>query len=151
MIAVIACCSVLDTGDRNRAEIAKKGDPLPKERFITVAQLQACFQFVGLDFNVKEIGVLASGFASDGKGGINCQEFCNMVQSVGYNLLGHYSRSYLDDSSSRGQKATRDSTQYRRRKGADEFADDEGGDLTQSKTFQQVIRELCDAMITFDK
>lgn len=91
-----------------------------------------------------------TGFASDGKGGINCEEFCQMVQAIAYNLRGSYSRTYQDGTNRGSQGKSGAVTNFKRRKGADE-EDEESQDKTLNKQFQAVLRELCDAIVTFDK
>jgi Ca2+-binding EF-hand superfamily protein len=77
------------------------------------------------------------GFASDGHGGIDCHEFTNMIQSLGYNLLGHHSKTYLKHGVDRQRHKVQD------------MVDDE--DSEEQMRFKQVMHELCDAIVTYDK
>eukprot|EP01034_Spumella_vulgaris_P022749 gene22749-28907_t len=63
----------------------------PSVGFVSCAQLGDALSSVGIvSMAPREIEVLATGFASDGKGGINATEFCEMVQTLLYNLIGEH-------------------------------------------------------------
>lgn len=58
--------------------------------FVTVPQLKDVIASVGLRMTDKEIALLSVGFASDGKGGIDAEELCGMINSMLYNLVGEH-------------------------------------------------------------
>eukprot|EP01038_Epipyxis_sp_PR26KG_P004635 gene4635-6514_t len=61
--------------------------------FIKIPQLVDVIQSVGLKMSAAEIEILASGFASDGKGGVDVKEFCQTVNSVIYNVMNENAES----------------------------------------------------------
>lgn len=58
--------------------------------YITIPQLTSICNELSLQLTIKEIEILATGFGSNGKGGIECQEFIDMIQSLVYNLIGSH-------------------------------------------------------------
>ncbi len=54
--------------------------------FIRVTQLEGILNGLGLYLSPKEIQILASGFASDGKGGISGQEFVDAIHCLLYDV-----------------------------------------------------------------
>ena len=59
--------------------------------YISVPQLSDVITSVGLHMARQEVEVLASGFGGDGRGGINAEEFCDVVQTLIYDYLGEHS------------------------------------------------------------
>lgn len=55
--------------------------------FISCEQLTGILYAVGITMSKGEIELLASGFASDGKGFIDAEEFCRAIQTLMYNSM----------------------------------------------------------------
>jgi hypothetical protein len=147
----------MDTSNRNHA--IDKERNVDSRLFIAVPQLQEIIAQLGLGLTSKEIQVLASGFASDGKGGIDSEEFCEMIRSLVYNLMGSHfrdgergrgggeegggGRSGFFPSSSSASRLNRrgnESSHFSREKERD-FLDE----------FHRLLRECCDSIVLYDR
>lgn len=58
--------------------------------FITLDQICKCLAGCGLKMDRKEVHVFASGFASDGNGGVDVEELCEALQAVLFNFIGEH-------------------------------------------------------------
>jgi hypothetical protein len=150
----------MDAANRNHA--VDKERNVDSRLFIAVPQLQEIIAQLGLGLTSKEIQVLASGFASDGKGGIDSEEFCEMIRSLVYNLMGSHFRDGergreggggerdgsggrsgffpSSSSSSRLNRRGNESSHFSREKERD-FLDE----------FHRLLRECCDSIVLYDR
>ena len=136
----------MDIAQRNRAQI--KDPPLKDDNtvYVTVKQLQEILARLGLGMAQKEIEVLATGFASDGKGGIDAREFCEMIHSLVYNLIGNHFRHGQGDTlhSRRGGGSRHGFSQ-------NDIEDEIDREELLNLEYQKVLRELCEGIVTYDR
>ncbi len=154
MLTSLSVSRVVDFGEKNK--IASKAHPDDKP-FVTVPQIISVISGLGLSISIPEIEMLASGFASDGEGGIDVKEFCEMIHSLLYNILGEHSKELKKtktslSSSGRGKGSTgRGGPQYESKPYDEEDDDEDDEALRRSNTFKLLMKDLCDGIITFDK
>jgi Ca2+-binding EF-hand superfamily protein len=152
----------MDIAGRNKAQ---DKDSKPESRhYISVAQLKDIVLRLGLGMTNEEIEILASGFASNGKGSIDAKEFCEMIRSLMYNLIGsHHAHGerggrggdYEEGSGSSGSFFGRSS-----------FGIDGGGlrssgnydqrvakeqENTFLKEFSRLLRDCCESILKYDR
>jgi hypothetical protein len=136
----------MDIAQRNHALI-KDPPPLKNDNtvYVTVKQLQDILARLGLGMAPKEIEVLATGFASDGKGGIDAKEFCEMIHSLVYNLIGNHFRH--------GQGDTLHSRRGGSRHGfsQNDVEDEIDREELFNLEYQKILRELCEGIVTYDR
>lgn len=58
--------------------------------YISLDQICKCLAGCGLKMDRKEVHVFASGFASDGSGGVDVEELCEALQAVLFNFIGEH-------------------------------------------------------------
>ena len=147
---------IMDVAAKNRA--TQKEIPPDTPLYISVKQLQTILQQVGLQLTTPEIDMLCTGFASDGKGSIDAKEFCDMIRTLVYNLVGsHYqegnTRSGMSNSQafrgSLGSDRGRWSGLHSQRYGNDPSSAS-NADLL-DKDYQQLLQEVCQSIITYDR
>jgi hypothetical protein len=160
---------VIDIGEKNKL---LKSLPASSPTFISVAQLINVVYSLSLNLSQQEIEVLASGFASDGEGGIDCREFCDMIHTLVYNLLGDHAREvHASQALTRVGKhsagypaeqpqstlgsqrfASKESTKSGRREKAREDRDSTVGEPQQvNNERNRLLLELADGIVRFDK
>ena len=80
-------------------------------------------------------GVVAvrAGFASNGKGGVDAQEFCEAVRALLYNVLGEHAALAAEE--------------------AARIAGGQGGDAVQQARdeLMRLLKEICEGIIAHDK
>jgi hypothetical protein len=137
---------VTDTAGKNKAK--DKDAKADAPTYISVPQLIDIIGQIGLGLTSQEIQVLASGFASDGKGGIDSYEFCEMIRSLVYNLIGHHHRhgnggsgDDFSDSWTRGRTGRNSTRKDIDKEKEKEFMDE----------FYRLLKDCCDSIILYDK
>lgn len=133
----------MDVAGRNKATEMESVPDLPQ--CITVKQLQDIIQQLGLQMNQKELEMLCSGFASNGKGGIDAKEFCDMIRSLVYNLLGnHYQSGTMTRGGFQGTAGTKGGSRSQR-----EFEKEKEKEFNEE--FMRLLRDVCYSIITYDR
>jgi Ca2+-binding EF-hand superfamily protein len=155
---------VVDIAGRNKAQ---DKDAKPESRhYISVLQLKEIMLRLGLGMTNEEIEILASGFASNGKGSIDAKEFCEMIRSLVYNLIGshHYhgdgrreedneegSNSFFGKSSSSGggggffgERSTGYGGNYDQRISKEQ-------ENIFLKEFHRLLRDCCESILKYDR
>ena len=93
---------------------------------ISVPQLADVIASVGLKMVPKEIELLCTGFASDGEGKIDSKEFCEMVKTLLYNLVGEHAARQAETLALQNSH-------------------------NQSNEYYKLMEELCRDIVTHDK
>lgn len=90
---------------------------------------------VALNFNINSFCVhVVVGFASNGKGGVDANEFCEAVSSLLYNLIGEHAA-----------RAAEVQARYNGQQASAEFKD------SAEDNIQPLMIEICEGIITHDK
>lgn len=145
---------VVDIAEKNR--ITSK-EPLANggRTFITVPQLANIVTGLGLQLAPTEVEVLATGFASDGAGGIDSQEFCDMVHSLVYNILGSHADELQGSRRlSHGDNGTKSrmAASYRTQRGGDMVDEEKDGySDARNRDHLALLHEVGDSIMNFDK
>lgn len=151
---MVVLIRVVDTAEKNR--IASKDSPSTAAaiNYITIPQLVVIINGLGLQMSPTEVELLATGFASDGKGGIDSEEFCNMVHTLVYNVLGSHGNELHRDRNNAltgSRHSTRRNTRRTNRQPDDDFSDEEIDRDVQRKAHLALLHEICDSIVNFDK
>jgi hypothetical protein len=164
----------VDFGEKNRIQ----SKSLPEDKaYITVPQIVNAISSLGLSLSIPEIEVLAAGFASDGEGGIDVDEFCEMIHALLYNILGSHAKEVKGKSHGRtnqhsksnkrvfaasgglGASTTRgslggpeyESKAYHGDDDAEVMDEIEEEAMRRTNAAKLVMKDLCDGILTFDK
>lgn len=126
--------------------------------YLTVPQLTNLVESLKLNISQKEVEVLATGFASDGKGGIDINEFSEAVKSLVFNLVGTHA---LSKSTMKGSLSKDfDDKNLTRKSFTGSIDEDEAlirqskskkGKDNRSKDYLRLLQDVAEGIVTYDK